>query len=66
MGKHYSGSTSPSDMKHNSGPKGAGELTFGTAPGKAAMKTKPHMSGTGFEGGKNSYSPKGMKTYNQE
>lgn len=43
------------------------ELTIASAPGKAAMKIKPEMSGSQFEGGeKTSGKAKGLKKYNQE
>lgn len=61
---NYHGSKHESGEIHG-GPKGAGELGAGD-PGKYAMKVKPRMSGLPFEGGANSYKPKGMKTYNQE
>lgn len=60
-----SGSKNETGEIHGGKVKGAGELGCGN-PGKAAMRVKPRMAGLPFEGGKNSYSPKGMKTYNQE
>lgn len=48
-----------STMSYGSGPKGAGMVTTG-GPGKAAMRVKPHMSGTKFSVGSKS-TPKGMK-----
>ena len=46
-------------------PKGAGENSCG-GPGKMAMKTKSgQMSGTNFEGGKNSYTPPKMSIANK-
>lgn len=62
MGKHFTGTMAHSTMAHHGGKvKGAGELggDYGS-PGKAAMKTKTKMSGTPFEGGKNSFKPKRM------
>jgi len=59
------GSEHESGRIHGGEMKGAGELGCGD-PGKSAMRVKPRMSGLPFEGGENSYKPKGMKTYNQE
>jgi len=60
-----SGSSRETGRIHGGEVKGAGELGCGD-PGKAAMRVKPSMAGLPFEGGKNSYSPKGMKTYTEE
>lgn len=61
----YHGSKHESGEIHGGKIKGAGELGCGD-PGKAAMRVKPRMSGLPFEGGANSFKPKGMKKYNQE
>jgi hypothetical protein len=62
---NYHGSSKETGRIHGGEHAGAGELGCGD-PGRAAMKVKPRMSGLPFEGGENSYKPKGMKTYNQE
>lgn len=63
---HWSGTVAASNMAHHGGKhEGAGELSFGTGPGKAAMKTKMDSKDLGIQ--KNaSGKEKGMKTYNQE
>lgn len=61
--KHWSGTNAHSTMAHHGGKvSGAGELggVYG-GPGKAAMKTKPKMSGLPFEGGGNKSKAKVMK-----
>lgn len=66
---HWSGTVAESNMAHHGGKvKGAGELSFATGPGKAAMKTKVDSKDIGLDkdSGKNSYKAKGMKSYNQE
>lgn len=62
---NYHGSKKESGQIHGGKVSGAGELGAGN-PGKAAMKVKPHMSGLPFEGGANSFKPKGMKSYSKE
>jgi len=60
-----SGSSAHRNERSGAGPAGAGEVATG-GPGKAAGRVRPHISGAQFEGGANSYSPKGMKTYSEE
>lgn len=62
---NFHGSKKETGEIHGGKEKGAGQLGCGD-PGKAAMRVKPRMSGLPFEGGENSYKPKGMKSYNQE
>lgn len=62
---NYHGSKKETGEIHGGKVAGAGELGAGN-PGKAAMKVRPTNIGFSSEGGKNSYSPKGMKTYNKE
>lgn len=58
--KHPTGSKAPSAMYSGSGPAGAGQVCTG-GPGKAAMRVTPRPAGGKFQGGANSYKPRGMK-----
>lgn len=60
VGRHPTGTIAPSGMRIGAGPvMGAGIVKTG-GPGVAAMRVKPHMSGTNFQGGANSYEPPKM------
>jgi hypothetical protein len=66
---HFSGTLAASNMAHHGGKvAGAGELTIGMGPGKAAMKTKLNKESEGVDSGsgKSDFKAKGMKSYNQE
>ena len=63
---HWSGTTAHSNMEHHGGKvEGAGELAFGTGPGKRAMKTKIDHKDFGIMEHASS-KEKGVKSYNQE
>lgn len=63
---HFSGTIAHSNMAHHGGKvSGAGELSFGAGPGKAAMKTKVDKKDLGMREAA-SGKAKGMKSYNQE
>lgn len=66
---HFSGTLAASNMAHHGGKvAGAGELSIGMGPGKAAMKVKPSKVDPGVDSGsgKSGFKAKGMKSYNQE
>lgn len=62
---NFHGSKHETGEIHGGKVAGAGELGGGD-PGKAAMRVTPRMSGLPFEGGENSYKPKGMKRSDEE
>lgn len=61
----FHGSKHETGEIHGGKVAGAGQLGCGD-PGKMAMRVKPRMSGLPFEGGENSYKPKGMSKYSEE
>jgi len=66
--KHgYHGSPKETHKIHGGKAMVPKELTATSMPGKAAMRIKPQMSGSQFEGGeKTSGKAKGLRTYREE